>query len=126
MKCGHDVDLIHPQCFGIERLVLLEELMEAGVGIELVETLDKLVDVCILPAVGQFCLVADELDLALVDFEVYGHVGHFLVTDAAVGTQVLIVGNSGVGLMWGEPRLCILCVLSGQVVAVLLEACRAR
>ena len=127
---GMDIDrhicFVCLQVFIVERLVLLEEFVEAGVGVELIETFDEIVEVNILPAISQFLAVTYEFELALLDVEVDSHVCHPLVGDVLLGSDVLIIGNSWMVLVRCKPSLGVLRVLSSIVSAELFEACRAR
>ena len=106
--------------------MLLEELVEAGVGVELIEAFDEIVEVDILPAIGEFLAVADEFDLALLDVEVDSHVRHPLVSDALLVSDVLIIGNGWMVLVRCKPSLGVLRVLSSMVSAELFKARRSR
>ena len=124
---AHDIGIVSFQEFVVERLMLLEEFMEACVGVELVEPLNEFVKVNVLPAVVfEFVTVANEFDLAFVNIKMNGHVRHPLIADAVLGANVFVVGHGGMPTVLGEPCLGVFGILSGQVIAELLESCRAR
>ena len=125
MERGHDVGLILLRVVVVERAVLLEELVEARVLVELVKPFHEIVEVDVLPAVVQILAVADEHDFPVVNGEADGHAHHSLVADAVLGADFAGKGYGGVLLVWGEPRLSIIGVLSCKVIGVLLIASRS-
>ncbi len=125
MERGHDVGLIHLCVVIVELAVLLEELVEAGVFVELVEPFHEVVKVDVLPAVVQFLDGANEDDLPVVNGKVDGHVHHSLVADAVLGTDIAGEGYGGMLLIGGEPCLGILGVQPCEVVGVFFISSRA-
>ena len=125
VEVSHDAGLIGFQALVVERAVLLEEVVEAGICVEHVELVDEVVDVNITPTLFEVGLFAKEFDLPIVDVEVDGHAHHCIVTDGMLVAQALETGNGGVLLVRCKPDLGVLGVLSRHVHVVLLVARRA-
>ena len=123
---GNDVFIICLQKVVVERPVLLEEIMETCVRIELVETLDEVVEVNVLPASGEFVAIADKLHLALLCFQMNRHIRHPIVGDAVFGTQLFVVGDGRMLSVLCKPGFGVFGILTGKVVAEFLKSRRAR
>ena len=125
MEIGHNVGLVCFYALVVERVVLLIEVMEVGVRVELVEFIDEVVDVHVLPTLFKIGLLAKELYSPPVDVKVDGHTHHGIITDAILIVQTLEAGHGGVLLVGREPTLGVPGVLSRHVHVVLLVARRA-
>ena len=126
MEVLHDVFVIPFQFPGIKRLVLFEELMETGVGIELVEFGDQSIDVNISPPAIHEFLITHKLEALSVNNEVHRQIHRSVVTDAVLLYQTLIIADRGMLAIGGEPSLGVLSVLATHVHVVLLSARSAR
>ena len=101
--------------------MLLKKLVETSVGVELVETDNKVVQVNVKPTVIKQFLLAHHLDFATIDLKVGSQTGWRIVGNAIVLSQTLEIANHGVILERGKPGFSICGVLSGHVHVVLLK-----
>ena len=101
--------------------MLLEKLVETGVGIELVETGDKVVQVNVKPPVIKQFLLAYHLDFATVDLKVDSQTSWRIVGNAIVHPQALEIADHRVVLERGKPLFSIRGVLSGHIHVVLFK-----
>ena len=106
--------------------MLLEELMETGICIELVKTLDEVVKVHVLPAINEFVAIAYDFHFPLFYFQVNCHVCHPLVADALLIAEVFVVDYSRMFKIRGKPCINVFRILSCQVFAKLLKSRCAR